>query len=64
MTKNQARAENAADVLDYVGGDDPETTLIDLLTNLLHFCDQTSVDFDNCLRISRGHFEAETGGAE
>ena len=39
--------------------DDDETYVLDFLTDLRHFCKEEKIDFAKCLRISRGHREAE-----
>lgn len=36
----------------------------DFLANLMHYCEQRNVDFDERLRIGRSHFEAERTGRE
>ena len=33
--------------------------IIDLLTDLRHWCDVHEIDFDNCLRLSAMHHDAE-----
>ena len=40
-------------------GEDDDTTIGDLLANILHYCDQYGVDFDARLTTARMHFEAE-----
>jgi hypothetical protein len=37
---------------------------VDTLTNLMHFAEQHGHDFDDLLRIARGHFEIERTGEE
>lgn len=53
------------------GADEPEEqNLSDTLANILHFCDAYNascgpserIDFDNALRLARGHYEAERKG--
>lgn len=55
------RAERAAQVLDLaeLNGSDPESALVDVLADLMHYCHVTSRDFDESLRIARQHFEEE-----
>jgi len=39
---------------------DPESALVDVLADLMHFCNQNSeFDFDTELLIARQHFEEE-----
>jgi hypothetical protein len=59
MRTNRDRAEDCARLLDEMGAEDPETGMIDLLADALHYCNQTSVDFENCLRIAGNHFQEE-----
>jgi hypothetical protein len=40
-----------------------EEALIDLLTDLRHFCAAAGLSFDEALRLSIQHFAAETGEA-
>lgn len=45
-----------------LGGDcDPEAQLVDTLANLMHYCNTVGEagEFDNALRIARGHFKLE-----
>lgn len=44
-------------------GTDGTETVIDILTDLIHICEREGVDFDNALRIARGHVRAEGGAA-
>lgn len=39
--------------------EDQHTNVIDLLADLLHWCEMNGVDFEDTLRISRMHFAAE-----
>jgi hypothetical protein len=39
--------------------EDQHTNVIDLLADLLHWCELNRVDFEDTLRIARMHFEAE-----
>ena len=36
-----------------------EEDVIDKLANLLHWCEKENVDFYNCLRIAKDHYEFE-----
>jgi hypothetical protein len=38
---------------------DPEANLTDILADLMHWADSGGFDFDDCLRIARGHFAYE-----
>jgi hypothetical protein len=42
----------------------PEECLTDLLTNLMHFAQRDVVDFNDCLRLARMHYEAEVEDEE
>ncbi len=42
--------------------DDRQTGVIDLLADLMHYADQEGLNFKECLRIARNHFEEEKGG--
>jgi hypothetical protein len=39
---------------------DPQETLIDLLTDLRHWAAASGINFQDAVRISDDHFEAET----
>ncbi|HEY0108278.1 MAG TPA: hypothetical protein VGB67_01555 [Fibrella sp.] len=54
------QAEVAFDAQGYVDGYGEDEQVIDTLSNLLHFCHLNDVDFEDALRISRGHFEEES----
>lgn len=41
-------------------GNELQTTLADLLTDLAHLCDHTGLDFAAALETAKGHYEAET----
>lgn len=41
-------------------GDGLQTQLVDLLTDLQHFCAASGIDFHEALRISTDHFRCET----
>ena len=42
---------------------DGTETVIDILTDLIHICEREGVDFDDALRIARGHVRSEGGAA-
>jgi hypothetical protein len=40
--------------------DEPdETWVIDLLSDLMHMCDRDKLNFEDLLRIARGHYQSE-----
>jgi hypothetical protein len=41
-------------------GTDYDTALIDLLGDLMHWCDRNAFDFGSALKTARMHYEAET----
>lgn len=41
-----------------IAGD--ETFLIDVLTDLMHFCAREEIDFFDCVETAQQHYEAET----
>ena len=64
MPTNGERAERAACALDDYAGEelpdtDSETLLVDLLTDLRHFCRSNGVSFAEALKTSKTHFEEE-----
>lgn len=63
---NLARAKRiGAVMMDYTGEKhDDESNVVDVLTDILHFCAVHDKDFDDCLRIARDHFEAEVEGID
>lgn len=68
---NEGRAESAQAALNAFAdaarmaeaGEDQETILRDLLTNLRHLCARDGVDFDAAVRMSAFHFDAEVSEA-
>ena len=59
---NRERAEIAAECLDQLpdaANNSSRENVIDLLTDLRHFCDYDLQDFEDLVRISREHWEAE-----
>jgi hypothetical protein len=40
-------------------GDDPETGVTDILTDLMHFCKLEKIDSEDHLRIAQNHFKEE-----
>lgn len=39
---------------------DSKTNAVDTMTNIMHFCNQHGVSFDDIARIANNHFEVET----
>ncbi len=39
--------------------DDPESAVIDLLSDLRHYCEAVGLDFDYALRVSYDHWSEE-----
>jgi hypothetical protein len=58
MPSNAERAGRFAGLLPYYP-DDEHTNTIDLLADCLHWCNEHRYDFDDLLRVARGHFTAE-----
>lgn len=59
---NDNHANRAADALvhrDYEYRDDPDSAIVDLLTDLRHLCERDAHDFDRALAMSQKHFNAE-----
>jgi hypothetical protein len=60
---NGDRAEWAAAALRHFQcctGTDYDTALVDLLGDLMHWCDRNGVDFEDELSRARRHYDAET----
>lgn len=60
MTNKQriAKAKNALKT--YHDGDDLQSPVVDLITDLQHYCKKHNIDFDNALTIANGHFRTES----
>jgi len=56
---DESRAARAARALGHVYDDETEANIIDLLTDLRHFCGQQNIDFNAALEMSEIHAEAE-----
>ena len=41
---------------------DAPTNVADMLSNVMHFCRMTGIDFDECVDRAKMHFDAETAG--
>lgn len=65
-TNNQRASWAKEAILAHVGsrGDTPDTEevtgVVDLLSDLMHLCDEAGLDFDKALETARCHYEAET----
>jgi hypothetical protein len=59
MNARHAKTAHVA-LRNYRSGNDCETALGDLLTDLMHWSDRHDVDFDLALSRAHGHHEAET----
>lgn len=65
MTENQRRINRATIALHAYyaqdpSGDDRQTVLVDLLTDLIHYADyHPEVDFDSALLTANGHYYEE-----
>lgn len=54
------RAESAMEAYTYASvGADRDSVLVDMLTDLRHYCALNKQDFESALRTSAMHFEAE-----
>ena len=62
-----ATARHALASAAWARGDNPavcDEAVIDLLTDLRHFCMARRIDFDACDGMAQNHFEAETGAQQ
>ncbi len=64
MVNNRDRAARIDEILP-IYPEDQHTNLIDLVSDVMHWCSLNGVDFDAILAKARMHFEAESeeGGA-
>lgn len=63
--RNDERAEWGGIIIEAqraIPGADPDECLVDLLGNLMHWCDRNGQSFDDALATARMHYEAETEG--
>ena len=61
MCKTEAcalRAERTISFYATVEACDPKSSLVDLLTDMRHYCNDDGLDFDYFVRISKMNFEA------
>jgi hypothetical protein len=57
---NDDRAERAKVALQiYLEEWDARTGVVDLLSDLMHYCNREDVDFEGCIEMSTVHFNAE-----
>lgn len=58
-----ARALRVIDEYDTQNNTDSDaaTTLTDILTDFIHYCDAAEINFDSAVNMATIHFEAETG---
>lgn len=61
---NKDRAFNIEKILtgcvfDVYECDEVETVLVDMVADLMHYCFQNDVNFDDILRIAANHFDQE-----
>jgi len=55
------RAGNALELYDV--GLEEETAVVDLLSDIRHYCQEHEIDFENCNRLARWHYEKEVENA-
>ena len=63
----RAAVKNVAEILsiytdnnsEFGGVPNISADVVDLMADLMHFCRNRRVDFDDCLRTARGHVDAE-----
>ena len=56
LRTNRSRAERAATAISQYGNDSPDSNLIDLLTDAMHWCDQSGIDFHIALCQAARHY--------
>ena len=59
-TDRTAWAAAALQEFQRITGTDDGDALVDLLGDLMHWCDRNDADFDTALSRARMHYEAET----
>ena len=59
---NTERAQAGREAMRQFDGNDPQTDLIDLLTNLRHMADEDNLNFQRAVGASHHHFNAEIAG--
>lgn len=69
MNKPERSADQVADLLligrSYSGElDDTDTDVVDLLTDIMHYCDVYAVDFGAALSSAENHYNAERNQQE
>ena len=65
ITKKKKSARQAASAMAKLYADvEPETNVIDILTDLHHYCDVNHLSFEEMLGRADYHYTAETTGKE
>lgn len=65
MPSNASRSRHALAALQVNTGNaqevkaDPESAVVDMIVNLLHFCDGKGLDFARCEDVARRHYREE-----
>lgn len=61
MADNRDISNRASETLDFHAKmtEDQEDVLVDILVDLMHYCDQTSQDFNDALYMAKVHFDSE-----
>ena len=65
--RNQRRAEAALECIKVYSGYDPEdliSSVVDVLDDIMHLCDEQDVDFYTCMISAEKHFDAEVNPDE
>ena len=56
MSNNELRSTRFDEVVNTYGNDEPDTNLIDLLADAMHWCDHTGKDFHIALAQACRHY--------
>lgn len=59
MRTNDERADTAGKALAEYAFKPEEADVTDLLADLQHYCAKHEINFDNCLKTARGHYDEE-----
>lgn len=59
MTNNEARISRATQLTDYYPNRSEGEACIDILADLMHFCNYHSISFEQALGMAELNFEAE-----
>jgi hypothetical protein len=57
-----AEYQNSDSIVGSAVCDTNEDGVTDILADLMHYCQRAEIDFDNQLRIARGHYNCERSG--